>query len=136
MNKVGATFLAWAIAPVAALVTTTVVELHDADFSTLSLQKLAPGFFYISLYAYIITSLVGLPTHLFLLNRRKTQVTNYALVGAMSMIVVTAGIAWAIGYQPARWTLEGLKVTAFFALNGLVVATVFGWIYHKLAQPV
>lgn len=133
MNRLGATLLAWLLAPLTALLPSAVMVTYNGLAGN-TVNGVWVGIFYITVVAYVLTTLVGIPTHLTLMNLKKSVVTNYAVIGTLSAASVPLLFAIVSGLGPADWTPYGAKYSAFLAIHGCLVATTFGYIFCKLTK--
>lgn len=134
MRRLGATLFALAVAPLTVPVGTLGIAIATSSLSELVAYSgyLRTQLIISTIVAYGIAVGVGIPTHLILMYIRKTEVEFYAIAGILWVIIPMIIFSLASGTRPAQWTSQDFYTTSIFALAGLSVAALFGWVYNRL----
>jgi len=133
LNKLIATFCAWALAPLSMLF---------LAYLPLFLYRYANGgsqgiddfkiMAFLLLVSYTITAVVGLLTHLALLYWRKDTVTNYTLIGGAVVLMWNILVLIIDGVPQSGFSQGQIGWFLVLMSHGLVVATSFAVIYKKV----
>ena len=133
INKLIATFCAWALAPLSMLFVmylpvTLYIYFNEYIYRPDSFAMIG----FILLVSYAITVIVGLPTHAVLQHLRKDKVSNYTLVGGTAILLWCALVLVSDGIPSKGFSQSQIIWFLVLMAHGLLVSTSFALTYKKV----